>query len=235
MLIYSLIWLLSLEEIARRSILIQVFKISNMEKMSMKKLLLSVATAAVLSLPVQANAADQYEFDKEHTQILFFVNHLGYSFSQGEFLEFDGGFTFDEENPENSSIDVTIQTESIDMDSEDWDAHMKNEDFFHVERYPTMTFKSTAIEVTGDNTANITGDLTILDVTKPVVLDVTHNKTGKSPFGDEYKSGFSATANIKRSEWGMNYGLPNVGDDVEIRIEVEAVRVEEDAASEASE
>lgn len=205
----------------------------------MKKLLLGAAMAAVLSFPVQALAADKYEFDKEHTQILFFVNHLGYSFSQGEFLEFDGGFVFDEANPENSSIDVTIQTESIDMDSEEWDAHMKNEDFFHVEQYPTMTFKSTGIEVTGENTANITGDLTILDVTKPVVLDVTHNKTGKSPFGDDYKSGFSATANIKRSEWGIDYGLPNVGDDVEIRLEVEAVRVEEgvavDAASETAE
>lgn len=200
----------------------------------MKKLLLGVAMAVMLSFPVQAIAADQYKFDKEHTQILFFVNHLGYSFSQGEFLEFDGGFTFDEENPENSSIDVTIQTDSIDMDSEDWDAHMKNEDFFHVEKYPTMTFKSTGIEVTGEDTANITGDLTILDVTKPVVLEVTHNKSGKSPFGEEYKSGFSATANIKRSEWGMNYGLPNVGDNVEIRIEVEAVRVEDGAEAEAA-
>jgi len=199
----------------------------------MKKLLLGAAIAAVLSFPGQSIAADKYEFDKEHTQILFFVNHLGYSFSQGEFLDFDGGFTFDEANPENSSIDVTIQTNSIDMDSEEWDAHMKNEDFFNVEQYPTMTFKSTGIEVTGENTANITGDLTILDVTKPVVLDVTHNKTGKSPFGEEYKSGFSASANIKRSEWGINYGLPNVGDDVEIRLEVEAVRVEEGAATEA--
>lgn len=199
----------------------------------MKKLLLGAAMAAMLSFPVQAIAADKYEFDKAHTQILFFVNHLGYSFSQGEFLDFDGGFTFDEENPENSSIDVTIQTESIDMDDEEWDAHMKNEDFFHVEQYPTMTFKSTGIEVTGEDTAAITGDLTILDVTKPVTLDVKHNKTGKSPFGEEYKSGFSATATIKRSEWGMNYGLPNVGDDVEIRLEVEAVRVEDDAPTAA--
>ena len=192
----------------------------------MKKYLLGAAMALILALPTNANAAEKYTFDKTHTQIIFFVNHLGFSFSEGEFLDFDGYFTFDRENPENSLIDVRIDTASIDMDDEKWDDHMKNADFFNVEKYPEMTFKSNKVEVTGENTANITGDLTILDVTKPVTLAVTHNKSGKSPFGDEYKAGFSATTNIKRSEWGMSYGLPNVGDDVEIRIEVEAIREE---------
>ena len=85
-----------------------------------------------------------------------------------------------------------------------------------------MTFKSTAIEVTGDNTANITGDLTILGVTKPVTLNTVHNKSGKHPFSGKDTTGLSATATIKRSDFGMVYGLPLVGDDVEIRIEVEA-------------
>ena len=87
-----------------------------------------------------------------------------------------------------------------------------------------MTFKSTDIKVTGENTADITGDLTILETTKPVVLKTTFRKAGKHPFGDKYAAGFSASAKIKRSDFGMNYGLPNVGDDVTIRIEVEAVR-----------
>lgn len=197
----------------------------------MKKLLLGAAALALLSAPTQGFAADKYTFDKAHTQILFFVNHLGYSFSQGEFHDYDGGFTFDEKNPANSSIDVTIKTASIDMDDEKWDAHMKNADFFNVEKFPDMTFKSTKIEVSGEKAGKITGDLTILGVTKPVTLDVTFNKAGKSPYGEEYKAGFSAKANIKRSEWGMNYGLPNVGDDVEIRLEVEAVREEAKAAT----
>ena len=192
----------------------------------MKKLLLGAAMAAILSISTPGHAADKYVFDKTHTQIIFFVKHLGFSFSEGEFLDFDGGFTFDTENPEQSSIDVTINTDSIDMDDEAWDKHMKNEDFFNVAEYPTMAFKSTLIEVTGEDTAKITGDLTILDVTKPVTLDVKMNGAGKSPMGNEYKAGFSATANIKRSEWGMTYGLPNIADDVEIRIEVEAVRDE---------
>lgn len=167
---------------------------------------------------------EHYSFDKAHTQILFFADHLGFSHSQGEFLDFDGGFVFDRTKPENSSVEVTIQTASIDMDDEKWDEHMKSGDFFNVESFPTMTFKSTNIEVTGDNTANITGDLTILGVTKPATLAVTHNKSAKHAFSGKYVSGFSAKGMIKRSDYGMTYGLPMVGDEIELRIEVEGER-----------
>ncbi|HBR69527.1 MAG TPA: hypothetical protein DEA55_09155 [Rhodospirillaceae bacterium] len=169
---------------------------------------------------------EQYTFDKAHTQILFFVDHLGFSKSHGEFLNFDGGFTFDRGEPAKSNVEITIKTASIDMNDQKWNDHMKNADFFNVEKFPNMTFKSTGIEVTGENTANITGDLTILETTKPVVLAVTHNKSGKHAFGEKFMAGFSATTNIKRSDFGMTYGLPMVGDDVEIRIQVEGERVE---------
>lgn len=188
-------------------------------------------TAAVKPVAVAAEVAGTYSFDKVHTQILFFVNHLGFSNSQGEFHDYDGSFTFDAENPENSSVDVTIKTASIDMDDEEWDNHLKNKDFFNVTEFPDMTFKSTSIEITGEKTADITGDLTILGVTKPAVLHTTYNKSDVHPYSKKYVSGFSATATIKRSEYGMNYGLPAVGDDVEIRIEVEAYR-NDDAAAE---
>lgn len=176
---------------------------------------------------------EHYTFDKAHTQILFFVNHLGFSNSQGEFHEYDGFFNFDRENPENSKIDVTIKTSSIDMDDKEWDDHMKNEDFFHVEKFPTMTFKSTDIEVSGENTADITGDLTLLGVTKPVTLNVTHNKSGRHPYSGKYVSGFSATTTLKRSDFGMTYGLPAVGDEVEIILEVEGIRTEEESEKSA--
>ncbi len=192
---------------------------------------LSVAAAAMMlsfTGPAQAQA-ETYEFDKAHTQILFFADHLGFSKSQGEFHDYDGHFVFDRENPENSSIDVTIQTASIDMDMDRWDDHMKNEDFFNVEEFPTMTFKSTAIEVTGENTANITGDLTLLGETRPVTLAVTHNKSGPHPMNNKMIAGLSATATIDRSEWGMSYGLPMMSPEVEIRLEVEGMRVEEPA------
>lgn len=187
------------------------------------RIFLLTAFALFVSLPAHAQI-ETYTFDKAHTQILFFVDHLGFSKSQGEFHEYSGGFTFNRGEPEKSKIDVTIQTASIDMDHEKWNAHMKNEDFFDVEKFPTMTFKSTGISVTGDDTANITGDLTILGVTKPVTLAVTHNKSGVHPFSGKFVAGFSASGTVKRSEFGMDYGLPAVGDDIELRIEVEGYR-----------
>lgn len=192
----------------------------------MRKIILSLLSAGIIvfgAFPAKAQI-ETYSFDKAHTQILFFVNHLGFSMSQGEFHDYDGSFTFDRGEPEKSSIDVTIQTASIDMDDEKWDEHMKNADFFNVEAFPTMTFKSTGIEITGENAAVITGDLTLLGVTKPVSLDVVHNKSDVHPFSGKFVSGFSASGVIQRSEFGMNYGLPMVGDDVEIRIEVEGIR-----------
>ncbi len=201
----------------------------------MKKFLILAAAICVggLSTPVFAEetpaekVAEKYEFDKVHTQILFFVDHLGFAKSQGEFHDYDGSFMFDREHPEKSSVNVTIKSSSIDMDDEAWDTHLKSDHFFNVEAFPDMTFNSTSIEVTGEKTADIIGDLTILGVTKPVVLKTVYNKSGENPYSKKFESGFSATASLKRSDFGMTYGLPGVGDDVEIRIEVEAVRADE--------
>lgn len=179
---------------------------------------------------VEPLMAEHYTFDKSHTQILFFVDHLGFSKSQGEFHDYDGYFIFDRAHPENSMIDVTIKTETIDMDSDKWDDHMKSPDFFNVEQFPDMTFKSTAIEITGEKTAKITGDLKLLGVIKPVVMQTTYNKSDKHPFSGKFVSGFSASATIKRSDFGMNYGLPGVGDEVNIMIEVEGYRTEPEEA-----
>jgi polyisoprenoid-binding protein YceI len=192
-------------------------------------LLRSAFFALVLTvLSVQTALADveTYHFDKPHTQIIFFVDHLGFAKSSGKFLDYSGEITFDRGQPENSKADVVIQTASLDMGDAKWDEHLTSPDFFNVGKFPTMEFKSTGIEITGENLAAITGDLTLLGVTKPVVLDVTFNKCDKHPFGTEYHCGFSAATLINRSDWGMSYGLPMVGDEVEIRIEVEAVRDE---------
>ncbi|RZO86348.1 MAG: polyisoprenoid-binding protein [Oceanococcus sp.] len=187
-----------------------------------------ICSAALLAVAVAtpAQAADKYKFDTVHSQVIFFVSHLGFSMSEGEFLDFDGGFSFDQKNWGNSSVDVTIKTASISLDDKKWDDHMKNEDFFNVEKYPTMTFKSTKVESKDGKTGTITGDLTLLGVTKPVTLDVTFNKAGAHPFNPKKQLiGFSATGTLKRSEFGMKYALPAVGDEVEIRIEVEAEKI----------
>jgi len=190
----------------------------------MRLFFLSLLGLILAAVPVSAALAADYKFDSAHTNILFFVDHLGFAKSYGEFHEFDGGFTFDPENVESSSVNVTIETASIDMGSEKWDAHMKNADFFDVENYPEMTFKSTEIEKTGENTGKLTGDLTLLGVTRPVTLDVTYNSTGVHPYSKNTVAGFSATGPLVRSNWGMKYGLPGIGDEIELRIEVEGIQ-----------
>jgi polyisoprenoid-binding protein YceI len=168
--------------------------------------------------------AESYVFDTKHTQILFFVNHLGFSSSQGEFHDYDGGFIFDNEEWSNSSVEITIRTRSIDMDDYAWDKHLRDKDFFHVDKYPTMHFKSTKVEKLDANRGKIHGQLTLLGVSKPVILDFTFNKAGLHPKSKKFVAGFSARTLIKRSEYGMTYGLPMVGDDIDIRIEVEGFR-----------
>ncbi len=174
-----------------------------------------------------ASFAANYQLEPIHTQILFFCDHLGFSKSQGEFLKFDGTFSFDPDNPQSSKVDVIINTDSIDMDNQKWNDHMKNEDFFDVEKFPTMSFTSTKVEPLADSKMNIHGDLTILGHTETVVLNVIHNKSGKHPFSGKYTTGFSATTQIKRSLFGMTYGLPALGDDIEIRLEVEGQKIAE--------
>lgn len=167
-------------------------------------------------------APEKFILDKPHTQIMFSVDHLGLTHSYGKFADYEGAINLDSQEPDKSNVDVTIKTASLDLADAKWNEHMKGKDFFDVEKYPTMTFKSTKVEKTGEHTANVTGDLTLLGVTKPVTLAVVHNKTEKHPMKSVMATGFSATATIKRSDFNMSYGLPMVGDDVKIIIEAEA-------------
>jgi len=181
--------------------------------------------AACFWLP--ASAADQYAFDKVHTQILFFVDHLGFSRSVGEFHDYEGGFVFDPEDWNAASVDVTIRTASIDLDDAEWDKHLRSADFFRVEEFPDMRFRSTKVEPVGERNARVNGELTLLGVTRPVTLDVHFNKAGIHPKSKQYVAGFSARAVVKRSAFGMNYAVPIVGDDVEVVLEVEGIRQED--------
>lgn len=168
--------------------------------------------------------AEEYKFDTAHTQIFFSLSHLGFSTSTGQFTDFDGKFNFDQEDFAKSSVDVTIQVASVDFSNhKKWIEHVSGDDFFAAETFPTMTFKSTGVKQTGDDTFALTGDLTIKETTKSVVLDVKFNKAGEA-FG-AYKAGFSATTTIDRSEFGIDAYAPAVGTDVEIRIEVEGEKV----------
>jgi len=190
--------------------------------------LLGTAPTVFLGAPsALAAKPDAFTFDKTHTQILFSVSHLGFSFSTGSFTGFDGGFTFSEQKPEQSAVNVSIDAASLSLHDEKWEEHVKSADFLNVETHPKITFKSTKVEKTGDNTGRITGDLTLLGVTKAVTLDVIFNKAAIHPHNKQFVAGFSGKASINRSDFGMEYGLPGIGDEVNITLEVEGIRTEE--------
>ena len=186
-----------------------------------RKLLFTLAVVA-LSTPAQA-VPDKYEFDKTHTHILFFISHLGFSNTVGRIKDYDGYFTFDEKEPEKSIVDVTLKPASVDTSVAKLDEELQGEKFFNIAKFPEMKFKSTSVKVTGKNTGDVIGDMTILGVTKPVTLHVTYNKSGIHPFTNEYVSGFTADAMLKRSDFGMDSFIPAVGDEVRIHLEVEAI------------
>lgn len=177
---------------------------------------------------VFAQTADSgtYTIDESHVHAAFKVSHVGYSETIGGFDKISGSFTINAEDLSASSVNVTIDTASVDSGWDARDEHLRGDDFFDVSEYPQMTFTSTAVEVTGDNTAKVTGDLTLLGKTNPVTLDVTFNQAGKHPFSGKYTAGFSATGSLDRTVWGMDYGVPAVGKDIALTIEAEGAKVE---------
>ena len=186
---------------------------------------LAAVAAATLSTGALADPV-AYNFDMSHANITFTVNHLGFSTTHGRFNGFDGTLMIDKDAPEASSVKVDIATKSLDTFFEKRDAHLKSADFFNAEMFPTMNFTSTKVEKTGDNALKVTGDLTLLGVTKPVTLDVMVPAMGAHPMSGKEWIGFSAKTTIKRSEWGMTTFVPAVGDEVSIVIDIEAAKAE---------
>lgn len=167
--------------------------------------------------------ADRYTFDKSHTYIAFYINHLGFSEMMGRFSDYDGYFDFDESNPAASSINMSLSVAGIRTSSELLDSKLRGADFFNSSQNPDIRFISTNVDITGENTADVTGDLTLRGVTKPVVMHVRLNKTGYNPITNLYMAGFAASALIKRSDFGMTTLLPEVGDDVRLDLSAEAI------------
>ncbi len=189
----------------------------------MKSILLATAVAATASM---AAAAEKYILDSSHSQVLFSWNHLGYSTTYGMFSGFEGEIMFDQENPENSSVTVSMPTMSMFTGWEKREAHIMSADFFGAEESDLITFASTSIEVTGENTAKITGDLTINDTTKSVVLDAVLNQTGTHPMANKEWAGFDATTTLLRSDFGLGAIAPAVSDEVEVIISIEAMKAD---------
>jgi polyisoprenoid-binding protein YceI len=190
----------------------------------MKSFFLAAAFAATASMA--SAAAEKYVLDASHSQVLFSYNHLGYSTTYGMFSGFEGEIMFDQENPAASSVSVSMPVKSMFTGWEKREEHFMSADFFGAEDGDMVTFTSTAIEVTGENTAKITGDLRMNDVTKSVVLDAKLNQVGDHPQAGKPWAGFDATTTILRSDFDLGLFAPFVSDEVAITISIEAMKAD---------
>jgi polyisoprenoid-binding protein YceI len=183
---------------------------------------LAVTAALVSAFALSANAADTFKIDPVHTFVLFGVQHLGIANTYGRFNDVSGTVVFDKDNPAQSSVDLTVQVESLDTHNSTRERSLKSPDFFDVKQFPTMTFKSTKVEGNGDM-LKVSGDLTIRGVTRPVTVDFKKGVEGKGVFG-EWRGGGETRFTIKRSDFGMNFELGEVGDEVTIILSLEGVK-----------
>lgn len=197
----------------------------------MRKVLLLAAGIATMAmtpaLVSPALSAEKYAFDPSHSQILFSYDHLGFSTTWGLFSGFEGVIMLDEEDPSKSSVSTSFNARDIITGWDARTAHFLSDDFFGADANPTVTFESTQVEVTGEDTARITGDLTMNGVTKPVVLEASLNRKAQHPMAGKPWIGFDATTTIKRSEFDMGMFAPAVGDEVALMISVEAMKADE--------
>lgn len=189
-----------------------------------KHLTAAALLAAVASIATAAPEA--YVLDASHSQIVFSYNHLGYSTTYGMFSGFDGEIAFDQEDPAASSVNISFPVMSMLTGWEQRFAHLMSGDFFGASEGDMVTFASTGIAVTGDNTAMITGDLTMNGVTKSVVLDATMNQASTHPMAEKPWAGFDATTSVLRSDFNVGNFAPFVGDEVQIMISIEAMKAE---------
>jgi polyisoprenoid-binding protein YceI len=154
---------------------------------------------------IEAPAAGTWEIDPVHTSVAFVARYLMVTKVRGHFSEFSGAIRV-AEDPEGSSAELVIQASSIDTGSEDRDKHLRSADFLDLERFPEIRFTSTKVELPGENRLVVTGDLTIRDVTRPVVLQAEFTGLSEDPWGNR-RAGFSATTEIDREEFGASWNL----------------------------
>lgn len=185
---------------------------------------LAFGLSSLLAAPLALAQSERYRFDPVHSQVLFFVDHLGFSRSMGRFTGLSGGFRYDPEDWSTASVEATIDVRSLWLGDAAWEKKMLSDDFFDAERFPEMRFVGDRLESTGAGRGRLHGTLTLLGVSRPVTIELVANRIGRHTYSMQYVAGFSATATLRRSDFGMRRLLPAVGDEVTIRLEVEGVR-----------
>ena len=186
---------------------------------SQRILFMGTLVAASVSTPV---AAAEYSIDPSHAFIQFRISHLGFSTLAGRFNKFDGSFNWDKDNPQASSINITIETDSIDSNWAERDKHLRSPKFLNVERFPKATFKST--QFTGDASGGkLLGELTLHGVTKPFEIAVKAIGEGHDPWGG-YRAGFDGTATLRRADFGIDYDLGPTAQTMQFDLHIEGIR-----------
>ena len=185
------------------------------------RLLSAAALLAFVTAPAFAGPVT-YKLDPAHTNVLAQWSHFGFSNPFANFGQVEGAVVYDPDNVGNSSVQVTLPLSGLEAFSPKFNEHLRSADFFDAARFPNATFKSTRVEAAGEGKLKVTGELTIKDVTRPVVLDATLNKAGVHPMTKAPTIGFDATTTISRTEFGVGAYVPNVGDTVTLRITTEA-------------
>ncbi len=183
------------------------------------------AQTAATRNPAEVQAGT-YKLDPSHGKITWSVSHLGFSTYQGQFINVAADLTVDPANPSAATLTATVPLADVAPNSDGLKAHLQTPDFFDTAQFPTATFVATSVVVDADDAteADVTGNLTLRGVTKPVTLEVKFNQAGPS-MGGTYRLGFDGETTIKRSEYGISFGLPmGLGDEVELHIEGEFIK-----------
>lgn len=182
--------------------------------------LFAVALMAAAAAP--ASAAETYQVDTVHSYILFKIKHLDIGYSYGRFNGATGELTWDDVNATIAAVAMQVNAKDVDTDVEKRDEHLRSADFFNAEKFTTISFQSTKIQKLAADSFEITGDLTLLGQTRPVTVSARHTGAGQDPWG-KFRRGFETEFTIKRSDWGMDFMLEGLSDEVDLTVSIEAI------------
>ena len=172
---------------------------------------------------VSAYAAETYKLDPAHTSVVFRVKYVGVTYVYGRFNGPTGSFVFDESSPSKNSIEMQVNAKDVDTAVEKRDKHLKSPDFFNAAEYPLVSFKSSSVKKLNTDTYEVSGNLTLLGQSRPLSVKVQSTGSGKDPWGN-FRRGFETSFTIKRSDFGMNFMLGGVSDEVVITVSVSGIR-----------
>lgn len=189
----------------------------------MRRLVALLASATLTTAIVTPVVAEPYVIDRSHAYISFMVDHLGFAMTHGTFREFDAQINFNPDDIEAATVAFTIEAASVETFWEARDTHVRSADFLDVETYPQITFVSNEVRLTSEDTAEVTGDVTMRGVTRPETFEVKLNRFGPHPFNKDLTvAGFTITGVLDRRNYGSTFGAPAIGAEIPIRIDLEA-------------